>query len=153
MLNVDVIGFHLFEYARHFLTCCKRMLGLEYEFQQVGNFLVEEKSSTCIYISVHSRVHIFDTHTHTRTNTHTHTHTQHTEQLWRSVRNKPDPHQPRTRLFSTPHQHASSACLVKAPYTHPITEIAHHRITEQLGVALSAQQPWRESSYGVPRTK
>ena len=22
------IGFHLFEYARHFLTCCKRILGL-----------------------------------------------------------------------------------------------------------------------------
>ena len=22
------IGFHLFEYSRHFLTCCKRILGL-----------------------------------------------------------------------------------------------------------------------------
>lgn len=28
MLNADQIGFHLFEYARHFLTCCKRILGL-----------------------------------------------------------------------------------------------------------------------------
>ena len=36
MLNCDLIGFHLFEYARHFLTCCKRMLGLEYtDFAQV----------------------------------------------------------------------------------------------------------------------
>ena len=38
MLNSHVVGFHVFEYARHFLTCCKRMLGLEFEFQQ-GGFL------------------------------------------------------------------------------------------------------------------
>ena len=35
MLNADLVGFHIFEYARHFLTCCKRLLGLDYEFQQV----------------------------------------------------------------------------------------------------------------------
>ena len=28
MLNADQIGFHLYEYARHFLTCCRRLLGL-----------------------------------------------------------------------------------------------------------------------------
>ncbi|CAM9491363.1 unnamed protein product, partial [Chrysoparadoxa australica] len=28
MLNADQIGFHLFEYSRHFLTCCRRILGL-----------------------------------------------------------------------------------------------------------------------------
>jgi trehalose-6-phosphate synthase len=28
MLNADQIGFHLYEYARHFLTCCRRILGL-----------------------------------------------------------------------------------------------------------------------------
>ena len=33
MLNADLVGFHTFEYARHFLTCCKRLLGLEFEFQ------------------------------------------------------------------------------------------------------------------------
>ena len=38
VLGADRIGFHLFEYARHFLTCCKRMLGLEFEFQ-AGGFL------------------------------------------------------------------------------------------------------------------
>jgi trehalose 6-phosphate synthase/phosphatase len=38
MLNADLIGFHIFEYARHFLTCCKRMLGLEFEFH-AGGFL------------------------------------------------------------------------------------------------------------------
>ncbi|KAK7367882.1 hypothetical protein VNO80_09902 [Phaseolus coccineus] len=31
LLNTDLIGFHTFDYARHFLSCCKRMLGLDYE--------------------------------------------------------------------------------------------------------------------------
>ncbi|XP_048127014.1 probable alpha,alpha-trehalose-phosphate synthase [UDP-forming] 7 [Rhodamnia argentea] len=31
LLNSDVIGFHTFDYARHFLSCCSRMLGLEYQ--------------------------------------------------------------------------------------------------------------------------
>jgi len=30
ILNADQVGFHLFEYARHFLTCCRRILGLNY---------------------------------------------------------------------------------------------------------------------------
>ncbi|KAK9267516.1 hypothetical protein L1049_009944 [Liquidambar formosana] len=31
LLNSDLIGFHTFDYARHFLSCCSRMLGLEYK--------------------------------------------------------------------------------------------------------------------------
>ncbi|CAN1123162.1 Probable alpha,alpha-trehalose-phosphate synthase [UDP-forming] 7 [Linum perenne] len=31
LLNTDLIGFHTFDYARHFLSCCCRMLGLEYQ--------------------------------------------------------------------------------------------------------------------------
>lgn len=31
LLNSDLIGFHTFDYARHFLSCCNRMLGLDYE--------------------------------------------------------------------------------------------------------------------------
>ncbi|XP_052202580.1 probable alpha,alpha-trehalose-phosphate synthase [UDP-forming] 7 isoform X2 [Diospyros lotus] len=31
LLNSDVIGFHTFDYARHFLSCCSRMLGIEYQ--------------------------------------------------------------------------------------------------------------------------
>ncbi|XP_073115131.1 probable alpha,alpha-trehalose-phosphate synthase [UDP-forming] 7 isoform X2 [Elaeis guineensis] len=31
LLNCDLIGFHTFDYARHFLSCCGRMLGLEYQ--------------------------------------------------------------------------------------------------------------------------
>jgi trehalose-6-phosphate synthase len=30
LLNADVLGFHTFDYARHFLSCCSRMLGLEH---------------------------------------------------------------------------------------------------------------------------
>ena len=36
MLNSDLIGFLLYDYTRNFLTCCKRMLGLEYESQRGG---------------------------------------------------------------------------------------------------------------------
>ncbi|PKA53260.1 Alpha,alpha-trehalose-phosphate synthase [UDP-forming] 5 [Apostasia shenzhenica] len=31
LLNADLIGFHTFDYARHFLSCCGRMLGLSYQ--------------------------------------------------------------------------------------------------------------------------
>ncbi|KAL2939777.1 putative alpha alpha-trehalose-phosphate synthase [UDP-forming] 11 [Bienertia sinuspersici] len=31
LLNADLVGFHTFDYARHFLSCCSRMLGLEYK--------------------------------------------------------------------------------------------------------------------------
>mmetsp|Transcript_23901 Transcript_23901/g.28921 ORF Transcript_23901/g.28921 Transcript_23901/m.28921 type:complete len:851 (-) Transcript_23901:232-2784(-) len=31
LLNADLVGFHTFDYARHFLSCCSRMLGLEFE--------------------------------------------------------------------------------------------------------------------------
>lgn len=30
LLNCDLIGFQTFDYARHFLSCCSRMLGLDY---------------------------------------------------------------------------------------------------------------------------
>lgn len=31
LLNCDLIGFHTFDYARHFLSSCSRMLGLDYQ--------------------------------------------------------------------------------------------------------------------------
>ncbi|KAG0583631.1 hypothetical protein M758_3G151200 [Ceratodon purpureus] len=40
LLNADLIGFHTFDYARHFLSCCSRMLGLEYESKR-GNIGLE----------------------------------------------------------------------------------------------------------------
>lgn len=34
ILNADLIGFHTFDYARHFLSCCGRMLGLQFKTQR-----------------------------------------------------------------------------------------------------------------------
>eukprot|EP01025_Chloroclados_australasicus_P000064 TRINITY_DN10033_c0_g2_i3.p2 TRINITY_DN10033_c0_g2~~TRINITY_DN10033_c0_g2_i3.p2 ORF type:complete len:720 (+),score=61.27 TRINITY_DN10033_c0_g2_i3:54-2213(+) len=31
MLNADLVGFHTFDYARHFLSCCSRLLGLQHQ--------------------------------------------------------------------------------------------------------------------------
>lgn len=31
LLNSDLVGFQTFDYARHFLSCCSRMLGLDYK--------------------------------------------------------------------------------------------------------------------------
>ncbi|KFG41965.1 trehalose-phosphatase, partial [Toxoplasma gondii GAB2-2007-GAL-DOM2] len=41
MLCADLIGFHLFEYARHFLVACKRLLGLEHHFCRGGILNIE----------------------------------------------------------------------------------------------------------------
>ena len=41
LLCADHIGFNLYEYARHFLTCCKRMLGLAHAAQMGGLFAVQ----------------------------------------------------------------------------------------------------------------
>lgn len=41
MLNADHIGFHLYEYARHFLTSCRRILGVKYSGQSGGYVGVE----------------------------------------------------------------------------------------------------------------
>ena len=31
LLNADLVGFHTFDYARHFLSACSRLLGLDYQ--------------------------------------------------------------------------------------------------------------------------
>jgi len=51
LLNADLIGFLLFEHARNFLTCCKRALGLEYEFQK-GGFLGVEYEGRHVMLQV-----------------------------------------------------------------------------------------------------
>eukprot|EP00002_Diphylleia_rotans_P019351 TRINITY_DN3747_c0_g1_i1.p1 TRINITY_DN3747_c0_g1~~TRINITY_DN3747_c0_g1_i1.p1 ORF type:complete len:678 (-),score=136.85 TRINITY_DN3747_c0_g1_i1:69-2102(-) len=38
LLSASIIGFQTFEYARHFLTCCKRLMGLEHDSRR-GGFL------------------------------------------------------------------------------------------------------------------
>jgi len=59
MLHADHIGFDLFEYARHFLTCCKRMLGLTYEPRKGGVIVIHSQdhdvSVTCTHIGLDTK--------------------------------------------------------------------------------------------------
>ena len=51
MLGASHIGFHLFEYARHFLTCCKRMLGADYTCEQGGQIqLLDNRRKVCVLV-------------------------------------------------------------------------------------------------------
>jgi trehalose 6-phosphate synthase/phosphatase len=34
LLNADFVGFHTFDYARHFLSCCTRLLGLSHKMER-----------------------------------------------------------------------------------------------------------------------
>jgi trehalose 6-phosphate synthase/phosphatase len=56
ILNCDQVGFHLYEYARHFLTTCRRLLGTPYEMNPSGTLTVtidgREVAVTCMHIGV-----------------------------------------------------------------------------------------------------
>lgn len=57
MLCAHHIGFHIYEYARHFLTCCSRMLGYKYGALRGGSLAVylgggRQVSITCAHASV-----------------------------------------------------------------------------------------------------
>ncbi len=56
ILGADQVGFHLFEYARHFLTVCRRLLGCSYEMNAAGMMVVNvdgrEVVITCIHVGV-----------------------------------------------------------------------------------------------------
>ncbi|CAG9333089.1 unnamed protein product [Blepharisma stoltei] len=41
MLCCDLIGFHLFEYARHFLGSCKSLLGIDHQFSPKGYLMLD----------------------------------------------------------------------------------------------------------------
>ena len=48
MLHVDVVGFHSFDNARHFLNTCKRFLGLSYESRRGGNLGVDYRGRNVV---------------------------------------------------------------------------------------------------------
>ncbi|XP_050376433.1 probable alpha,alpha-trehalose-phosphate synthase [UDP-forming] 9 [Argentina anserina] len=50
LLNVDLIGFHTFDYARHFLSCCSRMLGLDYQSKR--GYIGLEYFGRTVYIKI-----------------------------------------------------------------------------------------------------
>jgi trehalose 6-phosphate synthase/phosphatase len=60
MLNADQVGFHLFEYARHFLTCCRRLLGLNYGMIPDGsgghNLAIDTNGRHVAVTSIHAGV-------------------------------------------------------------------------------------------------
>ncbi|CEL98035.1 unnamed protein product [Vitrella brassicaformis CCMP3155] len=56
MLCADLIGFHFFEYARHFLVACKRLLGIEHHCR-MGGFLGLEYGGRSVMLRI-GHVHI-----------------------------------------------------------------------------------------------
>ena len=56
ILAADQIGFHLYEYARHFLTTCHRLIGVSSEMNAAGTLTVNvdgrEVAVTCIHVGV-----------------------------------------------------------------------------------------------------
>lgn len=56
VLSADHVGFHLFEYARHFMTSCHRLLGYTTGMNSSGNMTVDvdgrEVAVSCIHVGV-----------------------------------------------------------------------------------------------------
>ncbi|KAJ0761863.1 putative alpha,alpha-trehalose-phosphate synthase (UDP-forming), Trehalose-phosphatase [Helianthus annuus] len=57
LLNADLIGFHTYDYARHFLTCCSRMFGLDHQLKRGYIFLEYNGRSIEIKIKA-SGIHV-----------------------------------------------------------------------------------------------
>jgi trehalose 6-phosphate synthase/phosphatase len=56
MLNANQVGFHLYEYARHFLTCCRRILGLKMKHRRGGHMVVEYQGREVVITVAHASV-------------------------------------------------------------------------------------------------
>jgi trehalose 6-phosphate synthase/phosphatase len=56
ILGADQIGFHLYEYARHFLTNCQRLMGCGFDSSSSGKMVINvdgrDVALTCIHIGV-----------------------------------------------------------------------------------------------------
>lgn len=53
VLAVDVVGFHSFDHARHFLNACKRFLGLSYQSRRGGNLGVDYRGRNVVITISH----------------------------------------------------------------------------------------------------
>ena len=58
LLCSDLIGFHIFEYARHFYSACNRLLGVQHEFLQGGQLGIEYYGRTVMLRISHIAVDI-----------------------------------------------------------------------------------------------
>ena len=47
VLKADLIGFHTYDYARHFVSACTRILGLEARARPFSHFRAAVHCSTC----------------------------------------------------------------------------------------------------------
>ncbi|EDO05992.1 Glycosyltransferase 20 family protein [Babesia bovis T2Bo] len=56
MLCADLIGFQFFDYARHFLTCCKRLLGLDHSSRVGGMLGIEYNGRDVMILLSHSHI-------------------------------------------------------------------------------------------------
>ena len=56
MLNADHIGFHLYEYARHFIACCRRILGLTIKDRRGGCILIEYQGREVAVTVAHASI-------------------------------------------------------------------------------------------------
>jgi len=52
ILDCDCVGFHVYEHARHFIMCCKRVLGLDTEMSKYGHFIVNNKYGDPVMIRI-----------------------------------------------------------------------------------------------------
>lgn len=62
LLCSDLIGFHIYEYARHFYVACNRLLGLNHEFKQGGHLGIEAYGRFVMLRISHIAVDIKDIH-------------------------------------------------------------------------------------------
>ncbi|KAI9998641.1 hypothetical protein PInf_003223 [Phytophthora infestans] len=53
VLDVDIVGFHSFDHARHFLNACKRFLGLSYQSRRGGNLGVDYRGRNVVITISH----------------------------------------------------------------------------------------------------
>lgn len=52
MLSSDLIGFHLFEYAKNFVTSCRKVLDLNYEFRRGGCLGIDIDSKRYVSLKI-----------------------------------------------------------------------------------------------------
>jgi trehalose-6-phosphate synthase/trehalose-6-phosphatase len=53
VLGANVVGFHTFDHARHFITSCKRFLGLQFHSQQGGRLVVDHMDRSVLIAISH----------------------------------------------------------------------------------------------------
>lgn len=69
MLGADILGFHTFDHARHFLTSCKRFLGVQYHSRKGGTLMVDYNGRPVLIVVSHVGVEpkLLNTHINSST--------------------------------------------------------------------------------------